>query len=342
MRDLSMYRLALFMMCICISMLIACQDSAVVEPDETLLNVPPGFPAPEFPADNQFTDARWALGKKLFYDPVLSSDQSISCASCHKPELGFSDDQALSTGVENRIGARNAPTLANVAYHPYYTREGGVPTLEMQILIPVQEHAEFDNNILLIAERLQKDSTYVRQSRIAYGRDPDPFVITRAIACFERTLLSGESRYDKFVQGDISALSRNEILGMNLFFSERLACAECHHGFNFTNYSFQNNGLYEVYPDPGRFRLTNHEEDLALFKVPTLRNVEMTAPYMHDGSLNSLDEVIDHYNSGGVDHPHKSVLIQPLHLSFEEKKALVSFLEALTDEHFITNPKFKN
>jgi cytochrome c peroxidase len=322
--------------------LVSCDYSTSPEPDEPILKVPVGFPAPVFPVDNQLTEERWALGKKLFYDHVLSSDQSISCASCHKPELGFSDDVALSFGVQNRIGVRNAPTLANVAYHPYYTREGGVRTLEMQILVPVQEHAEFDHNILLIAERLQKDSAYVQLSRIAYGRDPDPFVITRAIACFERTLLSGESPYDKFIQGDISALSQEEVQGMNLFFSDRLACSACHHGFNFTDYSFQNNGLYEEYADPGRFRLTHHEEDIALFKVPTLRNVAVTAPYMHDGSFYSLDAVVDHYNLGGMNHPHKSPFIKPLHLSMQEKKALVSFLRSLTDEHFIDNPKFKN
>src|SRR4029079_5472799 len=125
----------------------------------------------------------------------------------------------VSPGVEERPGTRNAPTLANVAYHPYYTREGGVPTLEMQILVPIQEHAEFDFNILLIAERMQSDSTYVLQSKIAYDRTPDPFVITRAIATFERTLLSGDSRYDKFIRGDHSALSLEEQHGMDLFFS---------------------------------------------------------------------------------------------------------------------------
>lgn len=281
------------------------------------------------------------MGKKLFYDPIFSADQSISCASCHKPELGFSDDRALSMGIEERVGTRNAPTLANVAYHPYYTREGGVPTLEMQILVPIQEHAEFDFNILLIADRLKADSTYVELSHLAYERDPDAFVITRAIACFERTLLSGESRYDKFIQGDQTILSSQEKIGLDLFFSDRLSCSTCHSGFNFTNYSFENNGLYAEYPDPGRFRLTNNEADRALFKVPTLRNVEVTGPYMHDGSIQTLEEVINHYNEGGANHPHKSTLIRPLHLLPKEKEALVAFLKSLTDDHFITNPKFK-
>ena len=328
-----------------ISMTILCVLSCddVVQPElmEPLLDIPLGFPAPEFPEENQFTSERWQLGKRLFYDPILSLDYSISCASCHKPELGFSDDRVLSMGIEERVGSRNAPTLANVAYHPYYTREGGVPTLEMQILVPVQEHAEFDFNILLIADRLKADSSYVQLSHLAYERDPDAFVITRAIACFERTLLSGQSRYDKFIHGDQTVLSSKEKIGLDLFFSDRLSCFTCHSGFNFTNYGFENNGLYAEYPDPGRFRLTNNEADRALFKVPTLRNVEVTAPYMHDGSIQTLEEVVNHYNEGGANHPHKSSLIRPLQLLQNEKDALVAFLKSLTDDHFITNQKFK-
>lgn len=320
---------------------LSCDDMVQPEPIEPLLDVPMGFPAPEFPEDNLFTSERWQLGKRLFYDPIMSSDYSIACVSCHKPESGFSDDKALSLGIEERMGTRNAPTLANVAYHPYYTREGGVPTLEMQILVPIQEHVEFDFNILLIADRMLGDSTYIQQSLDAYNRNPDPFVITRAIACFERSLISGGSRYDQFINGDPLALSLAERQGMALFFSERLSCASCHSGFNFTNYSFENNGLYDEYPDPGRFRFTNVEADRALFKTPTLRNVEVTAPYMHDGSLSSLEAVIEHYNQGGANHPHKSHHIKPLNLSEKERHALVAFLKSLTDDHFINNPKFK-
>ncbi len=321
---------------------LSCDDVVQPELREPLLDVPIGFPAPEFPEDNQFTSERWLLGKRLFYDSILSLDYSISCASCHKPELGFSDDRALSMGVEERVGTRNAPTLAKVAYHPYYTREGGVPTLEMQIFVPIQEHAEFDFNILLIADRMLRDSTYVEESLKAYNRTPDPFVITRAIATFERSMISGASRYDKFINGELSTLSLKEQHGMALFFSDRLSCASCHSGFNFTNYSFENNGLYNEYSDPGRFRLTNNEADRALFKVPTLRNIEMTRPYMHDGSLQSLEEVVNHYDSGGANHPHKSSRVKPLNLSNQEKDELVAFLKSLTDDHFITNPKFKN
>lgn len=255
--------------------------------------------------------------------------------------MAFTDGKQFSEGVEGRLGNRNSTTLANVAYHPYYTREGGVPTLEMQVLVPIQEHAEFDMNILDIAERLKADSSYVRESRAAYGRVPDAFVITRSIACFERTILSGGSRYDEFLQGKNSALTAAEKRGKDLFFSEKLACSQCHGGFNFTNYAFENNGLYVDYPDPGRFRLTGDEADRALFKVPSLRNIGITPPYMHEGSLPTLEAVVEHYDSGGKIHPHKSQLVKPLNLTEQEKIDLIAFLHALTDDDFLNNPKFR-
>ncbi|MBI5915203.1 MAG: c-type cytochrome [Bacteroidetes bacterium] len=323
------------------TLFFACEKEPAEPTAEPLLAVPEGFPTPVFPEGNELTPERWALGKRLFFDPVMSSDGTVSCASCHLPELGFTDGRAVSEGVEGRLGNRNAPTLANVAYHPYFTREGGVPTLEMQILVPIQEHVEFDFNILLIAERLNGDSSYAQASRQAYDREPDAFVITRSIGCFERTILSGGSRYDQFLNGKNSALTAAEKRGKDLFFGEKIACSQCHGGFNFTNYAFENNGLYEDYPDPGRFRLTGKEEDRALFKVPTLRNVGVTAPYMHDGSLPTLEAVVGHYNSGGKDHPHKSQLVKPLGLTAQERSDLVAFLHSLTDDDFLNNPKFR-
>ncbi len=319
----------------------ACNDEQALPSQESVFSLPNGFPQPDIPYDNEYTPERWALGKRLFFDTILSVDQSISCASCHRPEFAFTDGRRVSTGVDDRTGLRNAPTLTNIAYHPYLTREGGVPTLEMQVLVPIQEHAEFDFNILEIAERMKKDTTYVMASRIAYQRDPDPFVITRAISCFERTLVSGHSRYDQYLAGDLLALNATELHGKQLFLSERLSCSKCHSGFNFTDYRFDNTGLYESYQDQGRYRLTGIDADRALFKIPTLRNLSVTAPYMHDGSLPDLAAVIEHYNSGGKNHPHKSPLVRPLHLTIEEKKALLSFLNSLTDENFIYNKVFR-
>ena len=324
---------------------LSCQNERVVVPSyvPSLMEIPQGFPAIDFPEGNEFSNARWALGKKLFFDPIMSADSSISCATCHLPELAFSDQLAFSPGVENRPGTRNASPLFNLAYHPYFTREGGVPTLEMQILVPIQEHNEFDFNIVLIADRLVQDSSYQNMAQLAYDREPDAFVITRALANFERSLLSGYSRYDQHFSYDLgNILTASELRGRDLFFSEKTNCANCHEGFNFTNYAFQNNGLYQNYTDVGRFRLTGLEADHALFKVPSLRNIELTAPYMHDGSMISLDEVVAHYDSGGKNNPQKSDLIRPLNLTDSEKTDLVQFLKTLTDEAFISNPIFKN
>jgi cytochrome c peroxidase len=308
----------------------------------TELLVPPaGFPEIPFPEDNRFTEARWLLGRALFYDPIMSKDSTISCGSCHMAEYAFSDTVSMSLGVKKALGTRNAPTLTNVAYNPYFTRDGGVPTLEMQVLVPVQEHNEFNFNILLIADRMKANSTYVRMSQEAYGKEPDPFVITRALGCFERTMISGNSRYDQhFAQGK-EELNDEELKGKELFFSERTGCTNCHSGFNFTNYSFENNGLYLHYVDSGRKRLTDMEADRAMFKVPTLRNVALTAPYMHDGSLKTLEAVVEHYSAGGKGHTNKSDHIQPLNLKEEEKNQLVAFLQTLTDEDFVSNKLYQ-
>ena len=308
-----------------------------------IMEVPQGFPDIEHPEGNEFTIERWELGKKLFYDPIFSKDGTVSCASCHDPALAFSDDVSVSIGTEGLLGTRNSPSLGNVAYHPYYTREGGVPTLEMQILVPIQEHNEFNNNIVLIADTLATIPTYVQMAKVAYDREPDAFVITRALSQFERSLISGQSAFDKeYNYGVEGSMSNSALRGKLLFESNRTSCSTCHSGFNFTNYSFQNNGLYFEYPDNGRERLTQDPNDRALFKVPSLRNAEVTGPYMHDGSIESLTEVIEHYNTGGSNHINKNVLIQPLNLTENEKADLLSFLKSLTDQAFITNVNLSN
>ena len=308
-----------------------------------IMEAPIGFPDIEHPEGNEFTIERWELGKKLFYDPILSKDGSISCSSCHNPVLAFADEEAVSLGSGGLLGTRNSPSLSNLAYHPYFTREGGIPTLEMQILVPIQEHNEFNNNIVLIADTLSKIPTYVEMSKVAYNQEPNPFVITRALAQFERSLLSGQSKYDlEYNYGIEESMSESALRGLTLFKSDRTSCSSCHSGFNFTNYSFQNNGLYQEYNDLGRARLTQDPSDVALFKVPTLRNVELTGPYMHDGSFTDLNDVIEHYNSGGSSHINKNELIKPLFLTEIEKADLLAFLTALTDQYFITNQNLSN
>lgn len=325
-----------------VSLLSASSDSDKSEFGH-LLSVPKGFPEVIFPENNTFSDARFLLGRKLFYDPIMSIDSSISCSSCHMAQYAFSDTIGMSLGAGKAIGTRNAPTLTNVGYNTSFTRDGGVSTLEKQILVPIQEHNEFNFNILLISDRMSKDSTYNSMSQEAYGRSPDHFVITRALGCFERTIISGNSPFDQFhFQGKKDALNVQERLGMELFFSERLGCANCHSGFNFTDYSFKNNGLYAAYQDSGRKRLTDLEIDRAVFKVPTLRNVGLTAPYMHDGSMNSLAQVVAHYSEGGKRHKNKSELIKPLNLSNLEQEEIVAFLQSLTDLEFVNKNEYKS
>lgn len=310
--------------------------------DDTTMHIPAGFPSFLFPEGNEYTKARWQLGKRLFYDPIMSKQNTVSCASCHLAKNAFSDTVALSTGDNHVAGRSNAPTLTNIAYHPYFTRAGGVPTLEMQILVPIQEHDEFNTNILDIVEKLKQDPSYVTQIKSAYNRDPDPYVITRAIANFERSMISGHSPYDQYTYQNQNVLTSVELKGLQLFTSSKTNCSQCHSGFNFTNYAFENNGLYVNYADSGRMRLTHLESDRARFKVPTLRNIAVTAPYMHDGSKKTLMDVINHYNSGGEAHPQKSALIKPLGLTEQEKQELFAFLQTLTDNQFLNSKKLSH
>lgn len=286
--------------------------------------------------ENSETAERVELGKKLFFDPILSVDSTLSCASCHIPEFAFSDTQKFSPGVFGRPGVRNAPSLMNIGLHPYYLREGSVPTIEMQVLIPIQEKNEFDHNIVEISKKLILIEDYKEMSEKAYNRPPDHYVITRALGVYQRTLVSNQSKFDQYLN-EKSDLTKQEKRGMNLFFG-KAKCSKCHNGFNFTNYKLSNNGLYKNYTDIGRMRVSNDSNDLAQFKTPSLRNVEVTAPYMHDGSKSTLMEVVKHYNSGGEKHRNKDILIEPLNLNEKEMESLVSFLGTLTDSVFKQNP----
>ena len=334
----------LWFSCICLSVLIiSCKKDARLPVAETnpIIQIPEGFPPIVYPKKNKFSQERWLLGKKLFFDNIFSDNQTISCASCHHPQFAFSDTVDFSIGSQGLATNTNAPSLANVAYHPYYLREGGVPTLEIQAQVPVQEHNEFNTDLWTIVDRAKQNPEYVRLAKEAYDREFDPFVLVNAVATFERSLLSGNSRYDQYKNNKIS-LSQAELNGMNLFFSTKTNCLQCHGGFNFTNYAFENNGLYTDYKSLGRNRLTHLESDLARFKTPSLRNVGVTAPYMHDGSLKTLEDVVRHYNSGGVYHKNKSQLIKPLGLTEKEINELVVFLHTLTDEEFLNNKLFRN
>lgn len=298
------------------------------------------FPEMTIPIDNKNTKARFELGRRLFYDPILSSDSMISCASCHKQNFAFADNKAISPGVSMRLANRNAPTLTNVGFNPTYMFDGFLTTLEKQALVPIEEHDEMNYNIVEAAGRMKKNKLYVKLANKAYGREPDAFVITRALACFQRSLISKTSKFDQFRDGKIK-LTTSELNGLKLF-QHDLYCSQCHSGFNFTNFSVISNGLKPSEVDSGRMRVTSLEKDRNLFKVPTLRNIAFTAPYMHDGRMNSLLDVIEFYEKGGDSVLNKSKIIKPFNLSENEKNDLVNFLKTLSDYKFLSNKNYSN
>lgn len=303
-------------------------------PQDYTLNLPSHFPTPNIPTDNLLTIDRVNLGKKLFFDPILSKDSTISCASCHFPNRAFSDTLPLSRGIHGNLGKRNAPSLLNVAFVPKLFRDGGVPSLEIQVISPLENPNEMGFKLRKAAERMAKSPLYQQMSQSAYQRDCSPYVLVRALAAYQRTLIGGNSRYDLFqFQGQKDQLSANEQRGMQLFFSQKTNCNSCHSGVLLTNFAFENNGLYQTYNDIGRAGVTMKQTDKFKFRVPSLRNVELTAPYMHDGSLNSLEAVIQHYNQGGKKHQQQNPLIQPLNLTEVEKADLVAFLKSLTHQN---------
>ena len=302
--------------------------SCAPEPSSDLLSELATWPQMEFPTDNEPDAQKIVLGERLFFDPIVSIDSSISCASCHKEVYGFADDVAISPGVEDRLGKRNSPSLWNVGYQPYFMREGGVPTLEMQVLVPVQEHSEMAFNMVLLAQRLNANTAYKNDFLEAFGDSASAFTITRALAQYERTLIQEPTAFDEYVRGDNGALSLAAKKGFELFYG-KAGCDHCHSGPLMTNFGFYNNGTQIGPDDYGRAELTLDSADFYLFKVPSLRKVALTAPYMHDGSLASLRDVLEQYNQGGVGHDYTSDGIEPLNLNESELVALEEFLSSL-------------
>lgn len=302
--------------------------SCAPEPSSDLLSELATWPQMEFPTDNEPDAQKIGLGERLFFDPIVSIDSSISCASCHKEVYGFADDVAISPGVEDRLGKRNSPSLWNVGYQPYFMREGGVPTLEMQVLVPVQEHSEMAFNMVLLAQRLNANTAYKNDFLEAFGDSASAYTITRALAQYERTLIQEPTAFDEYVKGDNGALSVAAKKGFELFYG-KAGCDHCHSGPLMTNFGFYNNGTQIGPDDYGRAELTLDSADFYLFKVPSLRKVALTAPYMHDGSLASLRDVLEQYNQGGVGHDYTSDGIEPLNLNESELVALEEFLSSL-------------
>jgi len=246
------------------------------------------------PADNALTEARAQLGRRLFYDTRLSRTAEIACANCHRQAHGFADDAAVSPGVEGRRGTRNAPALVNVAWQGSYFWDGRARTLEEQAAMPIENPLEMDLSLDQAVARLAADPTVTAAFVDAYGGPPDRQTLPRALASFVRTLVSAASPYDRHLRGDDGGFGVAERRGEALFFSERAACFHCHPPGALTNDGFFNNGTFVAGGDAGRQMVTGHTGDVGKFKVPGLRNVAASAPYMHDGSVPTL---------GGGDRP---------------------------------------
>ena len=299
-------------------------------PDESVFEgLNTTYPVLEYPADNPNNAAAASLGERLFFDPILSVASSISCGSCHKPELGFATNDRVTPGVGGVLGKRNSPSLLNVGFQPYFMREGGVPSLEMQVLVPLGDATEMAHNVVDAVRRLNRNTGYRNEFLTVYGDTASAFLLVRALANFERTLVDFDAPFDHFIQGDATALSNEAIKGGKLFYG-KAACVQCHSGVLLTDFGFANNGTAIVdSTDYGRELLTNESGDRYVFKVPSLRKVQITAPYMHDGSVSTLADVVEQYNTGGANHSYTDSRIEPLGLSGSEKAQLVAFLEAL-------------
>jgi cytochrome c peroxidase len=347
-------------------------------PKPYVFQLPSGVPAPFVPAENPMTEEKVALGRKLFYDKRLSANGTQSCASCHDQRLGFSDGKALPVGSLGDNVPRNSMTLQNVAYlYPLTWANPVLDTLEKQALVPLTADAPvelgFHKDLKMTAGSLKDDSVYQRLFAAAFPGEADPVraeLIAQALASFERTLLGFDSPFDKYNAGDDSALSDSAKRGYALFNSETAECYHCHAGFMMTlsvrtvdtvtlPREFHNNGLFNIggsgsYPAPntGLYEFSRDLSDMGKFRVPSLRNVTVSAPYMHDGSIPTLEAVIDHYQAGGRNvtqgpfrgdgrlSPLKSGFVRQFSLTEQERRDLISFLESLTDQSFLQSSQF--
>jgi cytochrome c peroxidase len=337
-------------------------------------------PPPAVPADNPMTDDKIELGRWLFYDRRLSVNDTMACATCHLQALAFTDARARAVGATGQIHPRGSMTLVNVAYASRLTWANPLlDKLEDQALTPLFGDRPVEMGMTgreqEIVELLQSDARYVELVPRAFPREDDPYSVVsavRAMAAFVRSIVSYSSPYDDYLRGENSAISASAVRGMDLFFSERLECFHCHGGFNFTDSTthansrvdrigYHNTGLYNLdgegqFPpdNTGLFDMTGKRRDMGRFKAPTLRNVAVTAPYMHDGSIATLEEVIAHYARGGrlIEQgpnagdgrrsPFKSEFIRGFELTDVEQADLIAFLEALTDERVLTDPRWSD
>jgi len=286
------------------------------------------------PADNPLTTAKVELGKKLYFDPRLSADGAISCARCHKPEHGFADDSPFSDGVKGQLGDRNSPTVLNRLYSKAQFWDGRAASLEEQALGPVQNPVEMASSLPLMVSSLAKIAAYKPDFQKAFGSEEvTADRVAKAIASFERTVLSGNSAFDHFQAGDTNAISESAQRGFAVFVSKG-NCAQCHPLPNFTDEQYHNLGVGMDKPNPdlGRYKVTKNEKDKGAFKTPTLRDLVNTEPYLHDGSGNTVEAVVELVDRGGLRNPNLDLKMKPLRLTKKEQADLVEFLKSLTGE----------
>jgi len=339
------------------------EDEQVIPPvslDETPFDLKYGhLPAPELPEDNALTVQKVELGRMLFYEPQLSKDASQSCASCHRLSDGFSDTTRFSVGVEGLPGKRQAMPVFNMAWHSNaFFWDGRAELLRDQALKPIQDPLEMNETLENVVAKLGNDQRYLDQFTRAFGSDEiTPEKMALALEQFMLSVVSYNSKYDRYLNGE-ATLTESELRGLELFSTEYnpffpefsgADCAHCHGGINFENDQYMNNGLdtdAEI-ADIGREEVTGNPSDRAKFKVPSLRNVAVTPPYMHDGRFQTLEEVIDHYNEGikesnTTDQTVLNTKDTGLFLDEQDKQDLLNFLKTLTDEVFLQNPAYEN
>jgi len=298
------------------------------------ITVPLGLLPVVWPRENPYSAEKAELGRILYFDTRLSADGTISCATCHSPLYGFTDAMPVSIGIRKQRGARSAPTVINRAYSLAQFWDGRAATLEEQVKAPMIHPSEMGNTHEAVVTNLKGIPGYrVLFARVFGGEDLTIDHVAMAIATFERTVLSGNSAYDRYKAGDKKALSASQVRGMNVFF-KKAKCDKCHDGMNFTTNDFHNLGVGtdKANPDVGRFAVTQNPKDWAAFKTPTLRDIVETAPYMHDGSLQTLNEVVEFYDKGGILNKNLDPDIKPLKLTRDEKADLVQFLQALSGQ----------
>ncbi|MGN6545681.1 MAG: cytochrome-c peroxidase [Aureliella sp.] len=308
-----------------------------------LAQVPAGLPELVYPKDNPASPEKIELGRMLYFDKRLSADNSVSCASCHDPKMGWSNNDATAVGVGGQRGGRSAPTIINSAYQKFQFWDGRAGSLEEQALGPIANPIEMNLPIEEAVKKIGAIEGYQKRFKEVFGEGVTADNLAKALASFERTIISGNAPYDRFKGGDKTALSDEAQAGMKLFFG-KANCSACHNGPHFSDGAFHNIGVGTSAKefDQGRRKISGIEGDHGSFRTPTLREIARTAPYMHDGSLKTLEEVIDYYDKGGEANRYLDEEIFPLKLSAEQKKALVTFLrEGLSSPSYpdITAPQ---